>query len=201
MKHKSGYRLINLIAVVSIMFLSSCTNSHNWPQFRGTESNMLPAGKSLPEGPQPGQGPQPGGPGPEDNDTSFKADIYRWEVTCIDLNTGKELWKQVAFKGNPRVGKQPMNSYASETPVTDGKRIYVYFGMTGLYCYDMNGKPLWQKDLGAFKTQGGWGTGSSPVIHQGILYIKVDNEVNSFIVAIDGATGGKRKYVCNQGRS
>jgi len=68
----------------------------------------MPEGDSLAPGqnPQPDQGPQPGqgprGPRPEDNDTSFKVDIYRWEVTCIDLNTGKELWKQVAFKGNPR---------------------------------------------------------------------------------------------------
>jgi outer membrane protein assembly factor BamB len=137
------------------------------------------------------RGPMPG-PGPEGNDTTFKQDIYRWELTCVDLNTGKELWKQVAYHGNPKVSKQPMNTYASETPVTDGKRVYAYFGMTGLFCYDMNGNQLWQKDLGAYNTQGGWGTGSSPVISNGILYMQIDNEVNSFIIALDAATGEEK---------
>jgi len=147
-------------------------------------------------GPRPGQNVQPGqgpgGPSPEDNDTSYKNEVYRWELTCLDLNTGKELWKQDAFRGNPKVTKQPMNTYASETPVTDGKRVYVYFGMTGLFCFDMDGKPQWQKDLGAYNTQGGWGTGSSPVIYKDILYIQVDNEVNSFLVALDAATGEEK---------
>jgi outer membrane protein assembly factor BamB len=116
---------------------------------RGPMPGPAPEGE---EGPQPGQMPQPGqgpgGPRLEDNDTSYLKEIYRWELTCIDLNTGKELWKQVAYKGSPRVMKQPMNTYASETPATDGKRIFAYFGMTGLFCYDMDGKLLWKRDLG-----------------------------------------------------
>lgn len=128
---------------------------------------------------------------PVEADTAFRKDVYRWEVTCINLNTGKEIWKQVAFKGSPRVKKHSLNSYASETPVTDGKRLYAYFGMTGLYCYDMNGKQLWQKDMGAFTTQKGWGTGASPVVYKDILYIQNDNEVNSFVIAIDAATGNE----------
>jgi outer membrane protein assembly factor BamB len=92
------------------------------------------------QGPRPGQ--EPGGPRPEQNDTSYKAEIYRWDVTCVDLGTGKEIWKQTAFHGSPKSGKQQMNTYASETPVTDGKRVYAYFGMMGLYCYDMEGKLL-----------------------------------------------------------
>ncbi len=90
-------------------------------------------------------------------------------MTCIDLNTGKELWKQVAFHGNPKVKKHPMNNYATETPVTDGKRVYAYFGNIGLFCYNMEGIQLWNKDLGAYKVLNGWGTGSSPVIYNGII--------------------------------
>ena len=122
-------------------------------------------------------------------DTSYLLDTYLWEISCIDLNTGKELWKQVAHKGTPRIKKHAMTNYASETPVTDGKRVYVYFGMTGLFCYDMDGKLLWQKDLGAYETQNGWGTGSSPALYNDIIYVQVDNEVNSFIVALDAGTG------------
>ena len=160
---------------------------------RMPQSGQGPQPGQMPQqgqGPQPGQGPR--GPRPEVIDTSYLKEIYRWELTCLDLNTGKELWKRIAYEGTPRVMKQPMNTYASETPATDGKRIYAYFGMTGLFCYDMDGKLLWKRDLGAFKTQSGWGTGSSPVIYRDVLYIQVDNEVNSFIVAIDASTGDEK---------
>jgi outer membrane protein assembly factor BamB len=107
----------------------------------------------------------------------------------VDIESGKELWKQVGHEGSPRIKKHARTNYASETPVTDGKRIYVYFGMTGLYCYDMDGALLWEKDLGAFETQRGWGTGSSPVLYKDKLYVVVDNEQQSFLVALDAASG------------
>ena len=57
------------------------------------------------------------------------------------------------------------NTYASETPVTDGQRVYAYFGNLGLFCYDFAGEPLWSRTLGSFKTADGMGTGSSPILH------------------------------------
>lgn len=125
----------------------------------------------------------------EGEDESFKAEVYRWEVSCMDLDSGEELWKKVAFEGSPRIKKHRAHNYAAETPVTDGKRLYVYFGMMGVYCYDLDGELLWEKDLGAFKTLYDWGTGSSPVVHNGVLYVQVDNEENSFLVALDAADG------------
>jgi outer membrane protein assembly factor BamB len=116
-------------------------------------------------------------------------DTITCEVTCVDLETGKELWKQVAYQGNPKVKKHRMSTYANETPVTDGKRLYVYFGMIGVYCYDLNGKLLWQKDLGAYETLNGWGTGSSPVVYQNLVFVKVDNDTTSFITALDASNG------------
>jgi len=116
-------------------------------------------------------------------------DIYRWQVTCLDLKTGKEMWKQVAAEGSPRTGKHRAHNYAGETPVTDGKRLYVYFGMTGVYCYSLKGELLWEKDLGAYPTLNEWGTGSSPVVYDGLLYIQVDNEEQSFLVALDSENG------------
>ena len=156
-----------------------------------TAQRKMPPPHSPARGATSGQIPQ-GPPRPPDNDTSFLKDVYRWEVTCINLNSGKELWKKVAYQGSPRINKHSQNSYASETPVADGKRVYVYYGMTGLFCYDMEGKQLWQKDLGAYKTQNGWGTGSSPIIWKDVLYIQNDNEENSFIIAIDAATGTEK---------
>jgi len=122
-------------------------------------------------------------------DTTYKSEVWRWEVICLNLKTGKELWKQVAFKGSPKIGSHKGNGYASETPVTDGKRVYAYFGMTGIFCYDMDGKLIWQNDLGAYKTLNSWGTGSSPVLYKNAVYLQIDNEVNSFIVALEALTG------------
>ncbi len=137
----------------------------------------------------PPQERQPGDQQPQEEDKSYLQDIYRWELSCFDLNSGKELWNQVAREGNPRTKKHRAHNYAGETPVTDGKRLYVYFGMTGVYCYDLNGALLWEKDLGAYASLNGWGTGSSPVVYRDKLYIQVDNEENSFLVALDTGTG------------
>ena len=148
-----------------------------------------------PDGPTPGPPgqPPPGTPGqpppqPEEQQ-AYLDDIYRWEVTCLDLETGEELWKQVAVEGSPREKKHRATNYASETPVTDGKRLFVYFGNTGLYCYSLEGELLWDKDLGAFETLRDWGTGSSPVLHRGLLCVQVDNEAQSFVAALDASTG------------
>ncbi len=150
-----------------------------------------PPPPSRPGTSQPGPR-QPGTPPQMDNDTTFKQDVYRWEVTCIDLETGKELWKQVAFHGNPRVKKHAMNNYATETPATDGVRVFAYFGNIGLFCYDKEGNQLWKKDLGAYKVLNGWGTGSSPVVWNGMVYIQNDNEENSFIAALEATTGEEK---------
>jgi outer membrane protein assembly factor BamB len=115
--------------------------------------------------------------------------LYRWEVYCLNRDDGKVLWKRVAAEHKPAVATHPSNTYASETPVTDGERLYVYFGMTGVYCYDLAGRPLWNRELGAFKMLGGWGTGSSPALDGERLFVLCDNEEKSFLVALDKRTG------------
>src|SRR4030043_1888723 len=128
--------------------------------------------------------------GPPPPDTSYLEEIYRWEVTCLDLNTGEVIWKGTAYEGSPRGGiNRGGSSYANETPVTDGKRVYAYFGNMGMFCFALEGKLLGKKDLGAYKTLNEWGTGSSPVVYQEIVYQQVDNEESSFIVALDAVTG------------
>ena len=149
--------------------------------------------KAAPASAQPTPPTPPPAPGTQQaEDNSYKEEVYRWELTCFDLKTGKELWRQVAHTGAPRIKKHAQSNYACETPVTDGKRVFAYFGMTGVYCYNLDGKLLWQKDLGAYNTLNGWGTGSSPVLFKNVLYVQVDNEENSFIVALDAATGTEK---------
>jgi outer membrane protein assembly factor BamB len=115
--------------------------------------------------------------------------VYHWQVVCLDRNSGKVLWTKQAREGKPRIGIQESNTYATETPVSDGKRIYAYFGMHGLYCYDFDGNELWKKDFGAFPTVMGQGPASSPVIEGERLFLQIDNEEKSFLVALNAETG------------
>ncbi|HTU93702.1 MAG TPA: PQQ-binding-like beta-propeller repeat protein [Gemmataceae bacterium] len=117
--------------------------------------------------------------------------IYKLEVYCLDRGSGKVLWKQLAYEGKPRIPTQPSNTYATETPITDGQRLYAYFGMHGVYCYDLGGNLLWKKDLGSYPMALGFGTGSSPALADGRLFIQCDNEQKSFLAALDAATGAE----------
>ncbi|NVL91316.1 MAG: PQQ-binding-like beta-propeller repeat protein, partial [Desulfobacterales bacterium] len=114
---------------------------------------------------------------------------HRWMVYCIDFNNANILWERLAHKGIPRHPLHVKNTHASETPVTDGERLYAYFGNIGLFCYDLKGGELWSKKLGTFKTRYNWGTAASPVLHKDRLFIVNDNEEQSFVVALDKKTG------------
>src|SRR5262249_40037935 len=82
------------------------------------------------------------------------------------------------------------NTYATETPVTDGERVYAYFGTTGgVFCYDLAGTLLWKKDLGTYRMMFGHGTAASPALDGGRLFIQRDNEEKSFLVALETRTG------------
>ena len=115
--------------------------------------------------------------------------IYRYTVTAIDANTGQQIWQTVCKTGTPPVPRHNTNTYATETPVTDGRQIYAYFGMNGVYALDRDGSVVWFKDLGVYPMRADWGTASSPVVHDDKLFIQMDNQENSFLVALDTSTG------------
>ncbi len=117
------------------------------------------------------------------------AAVHHWKVYALDFNTGKILWERLAHKGMPETSIHIKNSYASETPVTDGERVYAYFGGLGVFCYDLDGKELWSKRLKPAKTRFGWGTAASPVVYKGRLYLVNDNEDESYLLALDAGTG------------
>lgn len=133
-------------------------------------------------------GPKGGGGGFGRNPKPPDVD-YRWEVHCLSAADGKVLWNKTAKEGKPRIAKQASNTYATETPVTDGERVYAYFGMTGVFCFDFGGNLVWQADIGAYPTAMGNGTGSSPALDGGRLFIQCDNEEKSFLVALDTKNG------------
>jgi outer membrane protein assembly factor BamB len=117
--------------------------------------------------------------------------VYRWELHCLDTKTGRLLWKQIAARQKPSIPIHIKNSYATETPLTDGERVYAYFGSAGLYCYDMAGNLRWKKLLGAHPMRNGWGTASSPTLDGDRLFVQYDNEERSFLVALDKKTGAE----------
>jgi outer membrane protein assembly factor BamB len=114
---------------------------------------------------------------------------FRYAVVCLDFNTGKILWEKTAFEGVPKFGAHLKNTMASETPVTDGERIYAYFGNIGVYAFDFDGNEKWNRPLGAYPMANNWGTAASPALCDGRLFVIDDNEKHSFLSAIDTATG------------
>ena len=110
-------------------------------------------------------------------------------VVCLDLQSGKVLWKQTVHRGEADTPIHLKNSFASETPTTDGERVYAYFGNLGLYCLDFEGRPVWTKPFEPRATRNGWGTAASPVLHEDRLYILNDNDDESYLLCLDKRTG------------
>jgi outer membrane protein assembly factor BamB len=122
-------------------------------------------------------------------DLTRSTDPHRWVLYDVDFNTGKIRWEQTIRTTAPPEPKHQKNSYASETPITDGERVYAYFGNLGLFAFDMSGKPVWSKPMDAFKVRNGWWHAASPVLHRDRLYIVNDNDERSFLAAFDRKSG------------
>ncbi len=115
---------------------------------------------------------------------------HTMKVIGLDADSGKILWTRTAYEGRVYDDRHSESSYASPTPVTDGERVYAYFGSEGVYAYTRDGEPVWERDIGDIKTVG-LGVGTSPVLTGGLLIILADEDSgdDSFIVALDAATG------------
>ena len=114
---------------------------------------------------------------------------HEWKMVCLDLSSGKVRWEHVLHRGAPAGPVHVKNSYASETPVTDGEHVYACVGNVGVYCLDFTGREIWSKPLEAHKMRMGWGTAASPVLHGDRLYLVSDNEEQSYLLALDKRTG------------
>lgn len=110
-------------------------------------------------------------------------------VYCLNLKSGKVEWQQEFYAGQPPGGRHRKNSFVSETPVTDGKFIYVYVANLGLWAFDLNGKAVWSAPLEANPIYLDFGTGSSPALTNNLLVIVNDNEKQQYIAAFDKQTG------------
>ncbi len=116
-------------------------------------------------------------------------DKHQFKVYCLDLKTGKVQWERLTHEGVPSKPHHLKNTLASETPCTDGERLYVVFGNLGLFCYDFDGELEWKYDIQPRETRFGWGTSMSPIVHEDRVYLVKDNEEESSVIALDKRTG------------
>jgi outer membrane protein assembly factor BamB len=115
---------------------------------------------------------------------------HRFAVLALDRNTGKVLWQKTCAEKVPHEGHHKTHSYAGASPLTDGERVVVSFGSFGIYCFDLKGNLLWEKQLGRQETRRGWGEAVTPALYEGRVYVNWDHEGDSFLTALD-ATDGK----------
>lgn len=113
-------------------------------------------------------------------------------LLAIDRSDGGVLWEEMAREETPHEGHHSTASFASASAVTDGEVVLAHFGSRGLYCYDLDGKKLWDIDLGDMATRNSFGEGSSPAIFGDTVVVPWDHEGDSFVVALDRKTGKER---------
>ena len=122
---------------------------------------------------------------------------HAFTVSCLDKRTGKVLWTHDAHRGVPRTKRHPKASHASPTPACDANNVVAFFGSEGLYCYDHAGELRWRRDLGVMDSAAPgygkegyqWGFASSPAIAGERVIVQCDHEGESFVAALDLATG------------
>ncbi len=130
----------------------------------------------------------------------------QWKVLCLDKGTGRILWQQTAVEGVPQVRRHQKATHANCTVATDGTNLVACFGSEGLYCYDLEGNLRWKKPLGVLRSTPmvyndqvetnawslEWGFASSPVVHQGTVFLQCDILTNGFVAAFSLADGTER---------
>jgi outer membrane protein assembly factor BamB len=130
-----------------------------------------------------------------DGDASDDRSSHKWVLYAIDRATGKIVWDRVAFEGEPRNKRHIKSTYASATPASDGRVVVAWFGSQGLFACDMNGNQIWSVDLGRVDMGAydipsyEWGPASSPIIWNGMVFVQVDTQTDSFLLALDALTG------------
>jgi outer membrane protein assembly factor BamB len=123
-------------------------------------------------------------------DFEFPDEVFlHYFLYSIDLDSGKINWRREFHSGHPPGGRHRKNSFCSETPVTDGQRVYVYINNVGLFAYDLDGNKVWNTPLESFPTILDFGTTSSPTLVNGLVIVVNDNEKQQFIAAFETNTG------------
>jgi outer membrane protein assembly factor BamB len=119
--------------------------------------------------------------------------MTEFKVICLDLNSGKTLWSATPSKAIPAFGIHPSNTFATETPVTDGEHVFAYFAAAGeVSCLSRDGDLVWKSTTGKYGFGNGFGSGSGLAISDGLVFVQCDNDDSSYVVALDTVTGEER---------
>ena len=129
-----------------------------------------------------------------------------WVVICYDRNNGTEVWSQTAKQGTPRATRHAKATHANTSLTVSGDNLVAFFGSEGLYCYDLDGKLKWSKDLGVINISKygiGWGYASSPAVANDRIVLVCDDPDSPFIAVLNLADGEEiwrvsRKDVCER---
>ncbi len=127
-----------------------------------------------------------------------------WKIFCFDKKSGEKLWEKVAHRGTPQATRHAKATHANSTLTISGNRLVAFFGSEGLYCYDLDGKLLWKRDLGVVNISKygiGWGYASSPAVHQNTIVLICDDPDNAYIIAFQLDTGNEIWKVSRQNLS
>lgn len=143
-------------------------------------TTAIPVGESLPPR-------MSGRPGEHDNLAVDRK--YKFAVVAVDRSDGSLRWQTVVHESVPFEGGHQSASLASASPIVDEDRVYAFFGSHGLFCLDLDGQVIWQRQFGQMHSKHGHGEGASPVLHGNTLVVNWDHEEQSFVVAMDKRTG------------
>jgi outer membrane protein assembly factor BamB len=168
---------------------------HSTPAIWGDRiflTTAVPTGKA-PESAPAAQAAPPQGPPPQGRGFGDASQIveHRFDVLCLDRKTGRTLWQKTARVATPHEGyHRQYGSFASNSPVTDGRHVWASFGSRGVYCYTVEGKPVWERDLGVkMQMRMAFGEGSAPLLVDNALILLYDHQGGSFVVALDKRDG------------
>lgn len=118
-------------------------------------------------------------------------DDLKRHLTCLDRKTGKTIWDKTVKPYLPEDqygGMFAEHGYTTHTPVSDGERVYVFFGKTGALAFDLDGNQLWQTSLGTDSNRMNWGSSSSPILYKNLLIVTAAMESQT-LYGLDKATG------------
>src|SRR4051794_8502358 len=169
----------------------------DWSGFRGPQGNGIAEGEKAPTSFGPNSSllwktdAPPGHSSPlvsKDRLFITAEDGSALSTIAFDARTGKKLWTS-SVEAQKLEPIHKVNSHATSTPVTDGRRVYVYFGSFGLVAYDFEGKETWRKSLPLPKTFFNQGSSTSPVLAEDKLIVFVQNGSDSHLLAVDPSDG------------
>ena len=205
---------VSCLALTAIACGSWCAQAGDWPRFRGPDGSGVSSETGLPtewsetqnlawKATLPGPGSSSpivagdrvlvtcySGYGVSKSNPGDPKNLVR-HLVCLNLRDGRPLWQQTiqaSVPEDPYEGMLTEHGYASSTPLADGQQVFAFFGKSGVYAFDLEGKPLWRTNVGTGSAIMGWGSGTSLVLHKNLVIVNANTESES-LVALDRKTG------------